>query len=61
MKGKRRCSILSHLLVPGGERHTDISSPVSSTSFYSSHFHNRTRAPLLPPESAVINRRVAFG
>ena len=35
--------------------------PVSSASCCSFHFHSRTREPLLPPESAVINRRVAFG
>src|ERR1017187_10385353 len=29
--------------------------PVSSASFCNSTFHNRRRAPLLPPESAVIS------
>ena len=61
MKENRRCSILFHLLVPGGKWQTEISSPVSSASFCNSHFHSLTRAPLLPPESAVINRRLACG
>ena len=51
--------ILFHLLVPGGKWQTEISRPVSSASCCSSHFQSRTRAPLLPPESAVINRRLA--
>jgi len=54
MKEYRRCSILFHLLVPGGKWQTEISSLVSSASFCSSTFHNRTRDPLLPPLSAVI-------
>jgi hypothetical protein len=33
--------------------------PVSSASFCSSTFHKRTLEPLLPPQSAVIRRRVA--
>ena len=28
---------------------------------WSSRFHSRTRAPLLPPQSAVISSRVALG
>ena len=58
---KRRCSILFHLLVPGGKWHTTMDSPVRSANRCSSHFHNRTRGPLLPPTSAVIRREVAFG
>src|SRR5665647_659512 len=61
MKEKSRCSILFHLLVPGGKWHTLISSPVSLASFRSSTFHSRTRLPLLPPPSAVISSRPAAG
>ena len=39
----RRCSILFHLLVPGGRWHTVISRPVWSASGASSVFHNRVR------------------
>lgn len=55
------CSILFHLLVPGGKWQTLTFSPVEVASFWSSHFHRRLRALLLPPESAVINRDVARG
>src|SRR4051794_23923265 len=58
---KRRCSILFHLLVPGGKGHTTISSPVSSADRGSSTFQRRTREPLLPPPSAVISSRSARG
>src|SRR5215831_3356554 len=51
MKENKRCSILFHLLVPGGKWQTEISRPASSVNCCSSHFHNLTRAPLLPPES----------
>src|SRR5271157_1759000 len=61
MNENRRCSILFHLLVPGGKWQTEISSPVSSANCCNSHLHNRTRAPLLPPESAAIDRRRVFG
>jgi hypothetical protein len=61
MNENKRCSILFHLLVPGGKWQTETYSPVSSANCCNSHFHNRTRAPLLPPESAVINRRRACG
>jgi hypothetical protein len=57
----KRGSILFHLLVPGGKWQTEISSPVSSERCCNSHFQSLTRAPLLPPESAVINRRFAWG
>src|SRR6202008_71661 len=33
----------------------------SLASFCSSRFHSRTREPLLPPPSAVISNRVAWG
>ena len=36
-----RCSILFHLLVPGGKWQTVISSPVSAANAASSAFHNR--------------------
>src|SRR5437660_1195948 len=40
---KSRCSILFHLLVPGGKWHTVIGNLSSSASFCSSTFHRRTR------------------
>src|SRR5205807_10383595 len=61
MKENNRCSILFHLLVPGGKWLTAMCRPVSSASFCSSTFHNRRREPLLPPESAVISSRLALG
>jgi hypothetical protein len=38
-----------------------IASPVSVASAASSVFHNRSREPLDPPESAVISNLVAVG
>src|SRR5713101_8238989 len=61
MNEKRRCSTLFHLLVPGGKWHTIIDRPVWSAKPCNSHFHKRSRYPLLPPPSAVINNRVAAG
>src|SRR5712691_9793277 len=61
MKEKSRCSILFHLLVPGGKWHTAIATPVSSANRWSSSFHRRTRDPLLPPPSAVISTVLACG
>src|ERR1700720_3793358 len=61
MKEKRRCSILFHLLVPGGRWLTTMSRPSSLASLCNSRFHSRTREPLLPPPSAVINNRLALG
>src|SRR4051794_28908361 len=58
---KRRCSILFHFDVPGGKWHTEIVSPVSSAKVCSSRFHNRSRTPLEPPQSAVIISRVVAG
>ena len=56
----RRCSILFHLLVPGGKCRTAIDNPVRLANLYSSsHFHSRIRGPLLPPASAVISSEVA--
>src|SRR5205823_6324484 len=43
MKEKRRCSILFHLLVPGGRWLTMMSMPNSLASFCSSRFHSRRR------------------
>ena len=61
MKLKRRCSILFHLLVPGGKWQTSISRPVSSARRCSSVFHRRVRLPFEPPRSAVIVSVAAFG
>jgi hypothetical protein len=61
MNENNRCSILFHLLVPGGKWQTSISSSVSSASFCSSTFHSLGRLPLEPPQSAVIVSRGAFG
>src|SRR5207302_44362 len=57
MKEKSRCSILFHLLVPGGRWLTTMSKPSLLASFCNSRFHSRTREPLLPPPSAVISNR----
>src|SRR5208337_1766321 len=51
MKEKRRCSILFHLLVPGGRWQTVMGMPSVSAKFWSSIFQRRTRWPLLPPPS----------
>src|SRR5216683_2978926 len=56
MKEKRRCSILFHLEVPGGRWRMIRVRPVSSASRWSSAFHSRLRALLLPPLSAVMTR-----
>src|SRR5579864_8442981 len=61
MNENSRCSILFHLLVPGGRWLTAMRKPVSSASFCSSTFQRRTREPLLLPATAEINRRLAFG
>ena len=58
---KSRCSILFHLLVPGGKWHTVMSSPVWAASAASSAFQARVRYPLDAQASAVISRRVAPG
>jgi hypothetical protein len=54
-----RCSILFHLLVPGGRCSTVTSRPASAANAASSVFHSRSREPLDPPESAVISSRRA--
>jgi len=56
-----RCSILFHLLVPGGKWHTDIFSPVASAMRCSATFHSRARELLLPPPSAVNQQLCGFG
>ena len=61
MKEKRPCSIVFHLLVAGGKWQTVMANPVSSASCCTSHFHKRTRDPLLPPSSALIKSRFASG
>src|SRR3954447_10822294 len=38
-----------------------MATPSWSARVWSSRFHSRRRTPLLPPQSAVISRRVAFG
>src|SRR5438132_14213422 len=59
MKEKRRCSILFHLLVPGGRWLTVISRPSSLASSWSSRFHSRTREPLLLPPPAFAGAGLA--
>src|SRR5512135_514708 len=56
-----QCSILFHLLVPGGKWHTEMWSPTSSASRCNSTIHSRQRVPLEPPPSAVINSLFARG
>src|SRR5438270_4470702 len=55
----RRCSILFHLLVPGGKWHTLTASPSSSANRPRHTFHSLERLALLPPESAVISSSAA--
>ena len=61
MKENKRCSILFHLLVPVGRWQMWRSRPPSLANCCSSHFHRRTRLPLLPPLSAVISNEQALG
>src|SRR5215203_1268797 len=61
MNENRRCSILFHLLVPGGRWWIMMSMPSSVARPCNSRFHSRTREPLLPPPSAVITSRLAPG
>src|SRR2546423_15531081 len=61
IKENSRCSILFHLLVPGGRWQTVMGIRNSFASLCSSIFHRRRRWPLLPPPSAVIINRLAFG
>ena len=61
MTENRWCSILFHLLVPGGKGRTVMARPVSSARRCRSHVQRRRRDPLLPPPSAVISSRWAAG
>jgi hypothetical protein len=61
MKEKSRCSILFHLLVPGGEWQTVMGRPIPSERFWSSTFQKGKWYPLLPTQSAVIVKDVAWG
>src|ERR1035438_3325196 len=54
-----RCSILFHLLVPGGKWQTDTVIPVSSASLCRATFHSLVRLPLLPPPSGIISNSLA--
>src|SRR3954468_11675489 len=58
MNEKSRCSILFHLDVPGGKWRMISVRPVSSASRWSSLFHSRLRALLLPPLSAGDDQAV---
>src|SRR5207253_11005993 len=58
IKENRRCSILFHLLVPGGRWQTVMGIRNSFASLCSSIFHRRRRWLLLPPPSAVKNTTV---
>jgi hypothetical protein len=50
-----RCSILFHLLVPGGRWQTVTCRPVSAAKAASSIFQARVRLPLEPPLSAQMS------
>src|SRR5438128_7935376 len=56
-----RCSILFHLLVPGGRWQTVTNRPVSAAKRASSIFQARTREPLDPPPSAQTSSLSALG
>ncbi len=55
------CSIVFHLLVPGGKWLTWIVSPRRSAMPCNSAFHARERWPLLPPASAVMKSSFVDG
>ena len=57
-ENRAMCSMRFHLLVPGGRWQTLISMPSSRASFCNSTVHNRTRFPLEPPQSAVIDEQL---
>src|SRR5712692_8829919 len=61
MAENSRCSILFHLLVPGGKWHTAISSPVSSASFCNSIFHSRSRRRATRPAIAYTKKKELIG
>src|ERR1035437_3763970 len=56
-----RCSILFHLLVPGGRWATVTLRPDSAAKAASSTFQARTRDPLDPPPSAQTGSRCGAG
>src|SRR6266404_3201704 len=56
-----RCSILFHLLVPGGKWQIVMRNPVVSANCCKATFHNRLRYPLLPPASTVTSTLSALG
>src|SRR5437899_8534006 len=56
-----RCSILFHLLVPGGKWQTLTRRPDSLANSCRASLHSRLRLPLLPPPSAVSSTRSALG
>ena len=53
-KAKNLCSIVFHLLVPGGKCETCMVRPVSSAKFCRLVFQRLLRRPLLLPQSAVM-------
>src|SRR5258708_8920864 len=61
MKEKRRCSILFHLLVAGGECATVMVSCSSLARGCRAFFHSLLRTPLLPPPSALLSSSDAWG
>src|SRR5215468_7362299 len=61
MKENMRCSILFHLLVPGGKCETWICKPVTLARPCRPTFHSRERLALLPPASAMISNCFASG
>ena len=54
MKENIRCSMVFHLLVPGGKWRTEIGMRMSSARRCNRTFQRRVRYPLLPPQSAVM-------
>jgi hypothetical protein len=52
---------LVRLARAGRKWHTEILTPVSSARFWSSDFHSRTHASLLPPQSATMRSASASG
>src|SRR6266536_542485 len=56
-----RCSILFHLLVPGGKWLIERRRPMWSANRCKATFHSRVRLLLLPPLSARISNSHASG
>ena len=61
MNENRRCSILFHLLVPGGKWQTVTGSLSSSASFWSSTFHSRTTITVAAAAVGCDHQAVGFG